>query len=604
MRTASSLRFGLILLVLILLAYWQALRVSFLSDDFVLLSAARLKTLPEMLAVDPNWFFYRPLGALVWWCEYWLFGLRGAFYHVFSLGLHWLNSLLVVVLARRFLPSSAALGAGFIFALLPLHTETVTWLACQYDLLATCGYLVALICIVHWVEAKQHPQTGRANRFWFLFYLAAIVAFQFSLWSKETAFTFPLVAVIILLLLPKPPQLRQVVLAILPFCLLLALNLFQRYLAWGRIGGYNGAALLPADLPQALGRTVLTLLAPLNQLVFPAWLVLCWTVVVGGLLVGGVVFSHYRKAMFMGLGWLVLTLVPVLGLLPVGADMQNARVLYLPSVGFCLLLASCVNGKRETPFYFRPPFLFVLAGLLALQFQLEPWVVAGQNAGRVVQEFHRLAPRFLPDSRVSIVNLPDNYKGAYVYRLGFNHAYGHFFQQTFALEQTTALAPLRYDLRGNEAQVEFGFDRATKRWGVFALRSVGTDFAPSPDSQRWNIATCPADWRSATCESGAGASGWLESPSLTQTHVGWYEVTVLADVPASGVEGALFLEWRNANDVNWKSSQASTFNLPTNGGRYAYTLALNPAEGGLPLDNLRVQLDRGTVRGITLRAVQ
>ncbi|MBC8076944.1 MAG: hypothetical protein H7Y32_12780, partial [Chloroflexales bacterium] len=142
------LRFALALLVLILLAYGQALRVSFLSDDFILLSAAQLQSLPETFAIDPSWFFYRPFGALAWWLQYRVFGYSGAFYHAFSLGLHWLNSLLVAGLARRLLPLPQALGAGLLFALLPLHSETVTWLAAQYDLLATCGYLAALLCLL------------------------------------------------------------------------------------------------------------------------------------------------------------------------------------------------------------------------------------------------------------------------------------------------------------------------------------------------------------------------------------------------------------------------------------------------------------------------
>jgi protein O-mannosyl-transferase len=137
--------------VLVLLGYLPALHTSFLADDFILLAQAQIKyTGLSILAVPPRWWFYRPLSAVVWQYTFKLFGYHPFGYHLFSLGLHWINSLLVVALVRRFALDSRLIapGAGLLFALLPLHPETVIWLSSQFDLLATIGYLAALYCLL------------------------------------------------------------------------------------------------------------------------------------------------------------------------------------------------------------------------------------------------------------------------------------------------------------------------------------------------------------------------------------------------------------------------------------------------------------------------
>src|SRR5580765_7572411 len=92
----------LLLCLFLLIAYLPALRDFFLADDFVLLTqAAEAPSLRATFAVDPTWFFYRPLGKLVWYIVYHLWSYNSAPYHLLSLGLHAINALLIVGLVSR-----------------------------------------------------------------------------------------------------------------------------------------------------------------------------------------------------------------------------------------------------------------------------------------------------------------------------------------------------------------------------------------------------------------------------------------------------------------------------------------------------------------------
>lgn len=592
------------LLALVLLSYAPILRAFFLSDDYVLLTEAQLRSLAEALAIDHTWFFYRPLGKLLWWCEFRLFGYHAALYHMVSLGLHALCALLVVLLARRLLAGRAALLAGCAFALLPLHAEPVAWLACQYDLLMTAGFLAATLALLRFLEGE------RARLGWLL---GLLLAFQLSLWAKESALVFPVLGPLLAWVVLPRLSLRRMAVATLPCWALLVVNLLQRAQAWGSLGGYGDRPILWPQLPMTLAQTALTLLAPLNRLVFPGWALLLW----GGmsLLLLAMAALCGRRLWLAALLWLACTLAPALGLLPVGADMQNSRVLYLPSVGLCLLLAAgagVLSARLPRRAGLAAGGAASLGMLATMLWQLGPWQVAGQNSLHVVQELHRLLPKIPPASRVQTAGLPDNYQGAYVYRLGLNHAFGHLFQSTFALDSVASIGPLSYDVAGYDTQVVFGLDAAAQRWGIAQLRYASPGPLPEVDGQvRWDLSTCPAGWAGDTaCAVGAGFRAGpalvLASPRVAAQPPGWRELAAELDLPPAPQGAALVFEWR-AGEGTWQSTGAAQFNLPPQGGRYRFHLMLGPADqGAQPPDQLRVRVDGlpgAVVRAVALRVV-
>lgn len=165
-------------------AYLPAVVVSsgFVSDDFMILQRIRdvggLRGAATFFAYS-YYEYFRPVGFLSFALDWSLWGDTAWASHGVSLLLHVLNTLLVLVIARRLVGLRAAAVAAVIFGLHPAHHEAVYWYAARFDLLATAGLMAALAIL------------GSGHRLSFvgaaLFYLAALL-------SKESAVTFPLVA--------------------------------------------------------------------------------------------------------------------------------------------------------------------------------------------------------------------------------------------------------------------------------------------------------------------------------------------------------------------------------------------------------------------------
>jgi hypothetical protein len=585
----------------ILAAFWPGLRSGFHSDDFVLITEAQLSHFDlGLFKVDPVWWFYRPFSKLVWLGMYRLWGLNGAPYHLVSLIVHWLNTLLVAALARLLTDRTRlAVGAGLLFALLPFQAESVVWLASQYDLLATCGYLAALLgLLLFW----------RGRQIWL--YLLALLAYQISLWSKELSFTLPLMVVAVWLFMPARPRARVLAICLLPFLALLGINLLQRYLVWGSIGGYATASSDYAAFAwDHFAGTLALMLGPLHRLIFPARVVQLWMLGMSAVVIAGLMAGRNQRELLLAFAWLGLTLLPVLNIMPPGPDMQNTRQLYLPAVGFSIGLVALLDAIGERFLGGRPVVFASSVAIISLLYaaiawvHIQPWVVAGREASHVVEELHRFVPTFPAGSRLQVAGLPDNYQGAYVLRLGFDHAYSQRYGSLFKLEQVPKLPPLAAppDQHAPVFQVAFTFDPATARWEI--LRAGGVvapelDFTATGPRQSWDLGNCsgPSEWAPAppggACEPGRGlklaaldGAVDLASPAL-DLPIGWAEVEL--DLEAGdqiGADAAVQLWWSTATS-GWARERSLELNLLP--GRHSYILFVPPDATRQPIEHLRV----------------
>src|ERR1700694_5454783 len=73
-----------------------------------------------------------------------------------------------------------------------------------------------------------------------------------------------------------------------------------------------------------------------------------------GCLVWLAVQSRPSRRLWLPLGFILVAVIPPLHLLLIGADLVNSRILYLPSVGFCILIALAVEGLSERARYMVP----------------------------------------------------------------------------------------------------------------------------------------------------------------------------------------------------------------------------------------------------------
>jgi len=275
-----------------------------------------------------------------------LFGMAPGPHHLVNAVLHSCNTVLLFLLFRFMtgaLWRSAAAAA--LFAVHPLHVESVAWASERKDVLSALFFLLALGAYARYVRS------GGIVR-----YLGVVLAFTLALLSKPMAVTFPLV----LLLLDFWPlnrmgavPLRKILLEKAPLLSLSAASSIVTLLAQGRFGAIDRA--LPVG-ERALNAAV-SYAAYLRKTAWPSDLAVFYPYTAGGgdgvtawkaaaafLLLAGVTSASLATArrapyLFTGWFWFLATLVPVIGLVQVGDQAMADRYAYLPVAGIFLALA-------------------------------------------------------------------------------------------------------------------------------------------------------------------------------------------------------------------------------------------------------------------------
>ena len=122
---------------------------------------------------------YWPLTYTTFWLEHKLWGFNPTGYHVVNVLLHLANTLLVWHLMRRLAVPGAWLVAA-VFAVHPLHVESVAWVIERKDVLSGLFYLAAALT---WMRFVEQPRPRR--------YLGALVLYVAGLLSKSIVVTLP-----------------------------------------------------------------------------------------------------------------------------------------------------------------------------------------------------------------------------------------------------------------------------------------------------------------------------------------------------------------------------------------------------------------------------
>lgn len=296
--------------------------------------------------------YYRPLMTLGYAACYRVFGPMAYGFHLVSLLLHAVVVLLVFAIVERVTSDRVwAFVAGALFAIHPVHTESVAWIAAVTDVELTVFALLTFYSFVSLVGSPPGKSRGMAARM-----TGMLAAFVLALFSKEQALMLPLLAMAYEYLC-RADRLRtsagQKLARYGPFWFVAAAYLLWRVhfigafapvhqmrslttkqivlSALALIGGYAGKLLWPVRLcafyvfhPHArvAGLPVLAGAAALGTLVL-------LFLVLGRSSEPGLRFAAF------GIAWLVVTLAPVLNARWMAANVFAERYLYLPSVGFC-----------------------------------------------------------------------------------------------------------------------------------------------------------------------------------------------------------------------------------------------------------------------------
>jgi len=184
---------GLLLAVATVLVYQQAWHAGYIWDDDVYVTENKLLTAPDGLrriwfSLDsPSQYF--PLVYTTFRLEHALWGLHPAGYHWVNILLHAANALLVWRLLGLLRVPGAWLAAA-IFALHPVHVESVAWITERKNVLMGLFFLLALQAWVKFVETANKPKWKS--------YSFALVFYALALLSKTTACTLPAAMLLIL----------------------------------------------------------------------------------------------------------------------------------------------------------------------------------------------------------------------------------------------------------------------------------------------------------------------------------------------------------------------------------------------------------------------
>ena len=408
----SLARFDALAVVLvaatIAVSYGWLARSYFLADDFILLVQAHAPlSWRGVFATRGGDGSFRPLGYLSYAISAQWAGSDPAIWHWIGFFLHIANAILLYLLAAAAGYSRLlAWLAASLFAVHGAHPEAAVWMAGRFDLLSAFFVLAGLFAF------QRSLSPGTKRQMWLAAALAAMTA---GLLSKESAYSFVLVAAW-LLACTGAWRSRRDWISILLFGTVTALLFGYRWHLLEGIGGYGPITLIPS-LKGLAFRMWGILFFPVNWTLPPGvWL---WALAIAycTVLVRMFLARAELGRIAFAIGFVILTAMPAVSQLLIGADLEKSRVLYLPSAGFCLLLAALAR-----PLQFRIQIL-AAAALLAfhtavLEHNLRGWQRASETVHAACVDAAKCAIR--TGARPLVTGLPRTLNGVYTFANGFS----------------------------------------------------------------------------------------------------------------------------------------------------------------------------------------
>jgi protein O-mannosyl-transferase len=292
-----------------------------------------------------NW---HPITTISFMLEYEIFRLSAGAYHWNNLLLHILDSILLFLLFKRITNTFwQSLAVAVLFALHPLHVESVAWISERKDVLCALFWFLTVYAYTQYAEQPT-----------LLKYVFVLISFSLGLMAKPMLVTLPFV----LLLLDYWPlsrfsfsQRQQSILKIiLEKIPLITLSIASSIITF--LAQRGSQSVVPLSLLSLQARisnafiayvkyiytniwpTNLAVLYPfrgavtLDQLLFSIVILIAITVLV-------MRFIQNYRYLFVGWFWFLGTLIPVIGIVQVGAHEMADRYTYIPLIGLFVMVA-------------------------------------------------------------------------------------------------------------------------------------------------------------------------------------------------------------------------------------------------------------------------
>ncbi len=316
---------------------------------------------------------YHPLTTLSYALEYHFFNVNPFIYHFTNLLFHLFNTLLVFwfifILTEN---KSSSFLASILFGIHPLHVESVVWISERKDVLSTFFFLLSLISYIYYQKHekinyldKTHIHNFHLKLYfkslkikfpvYLTYYYLSIIAMIFSLLSKAMGITLPFIILLCdYYMNKKQVKLRDKI----PFFILAfvfgiiglitqkSANKAMTYMSYTLFDNIfvacyglifyivklfhpvNLSALYP--YPEKINNTL-----PLSLLISP--------VIVIVLIIAVLWSVTYTKKILFGSAFYLITICPVLKLIPIGGAIVADRYMYIPSIGLFYIIGECFN---------------------------------------------------------------------------------------------------------------------------------------------------------------------------------------------------------------------------------------------------------------------
>ena len=334
-----------------LAVYWQAQGYAFINyddNDYITQNPAVFRGLSwgalkwaftESLA--SNW---HPLTWISHMADCQFFGVTAGAHHMVNVVWHIANAILLFLVLRLMTSRlwTSAFVAG-LFALHPLHVESVAWIAERKDVLSTFFWFLTT-----WAYTG-YARRGGAHR-----YMITLSLFAIGLMAKPMLVTLPFVLLLLdywpLARFADSAKMRVLIVEKIPFLALTAASCVVTFAAQFK------EAVAPVDdlsVVQRLLNALVSYFDYVRMMFWPSRLAILyplsveaqwWKVVVAALFVCGVsvlAFRLRRSHPYLITGWLwyLGTLVPVIGLVQVGNQSLADRYTYVPLTGLFIIVA-------------------------------------------------------------------------------------------------------------------------------------------------------------------------------------------------------------------------------------------------------------------------
>jgi len=386
------------LLAVTFVLYYNSLDNDLLFDDVTLILQN-----PQVVNLDWHGILfesgYRPLRTLTYALNYWWGGEKPFGYHFVNVLLHLLNVVLVLALLRDLFGKlgAASLAGALIFAVHPVQTAAVAYVSGRKDLLATSFILLSILCFLQYRRGRE--------RGW-LWAVLSGSAFFLAVMSKEVAIVLPALLLLVEGFLDRESSGAVGERFPAPFLNAVWTSLRKRFLLYGVFALMAAGALVYAlflvkasrmesywggSLGANLGTGFKLFVHYLRMVVYPSPLLADYlgkvfpvstgllepTTILAALLFAGYILLSVwlfarLPAVALGLLWFLVTIVPVLQLIPFH-ELAADHFLYVPLVGIAIVVAGLVERLRRM----IPGFVIGLA--LVLLTVTCGWAVVRRN---------------------------------------------------------------------------------------------------------------------------------------------------------------------------------------------------------------------------------